>query len=132
MCWTFQVHFENTRVLSPVLKFLFNHPLETMGRDVFTHCPTVKIICVQVGDIFRRKIWLVFFSHIRIVRLAMLLCLGIVETPPRISLSNMSNMSGPFDNSNSIPSTLTQHPKQELETCSTKQDPTHNFLDKHF
>ena len=37
----------------PVLDFLFNYPLETMSREGFTRCPTVKILCVQVGDIFR-------------------------------------------------------------------------------
>ena len=53
MLWIFQVHFKYARVFSPILEFSFNHPLETMSLERFAHCSIVKIICLQIGDVFR-------------------------------------------------------------------------------
>ena len=61
----------------PLELFWFAHPFETASWTALAHCPTIKIICIQVLKVMTLFPRIELFIHVLIVPLhVLMICLG--------------------------------------------------------
>lgn len=122
--WVLQVDLDGARCFSPFFQLFFFHPFKVSRRQWFAHCPTVKVLCVKVCQVFVWFVRVVLVTHVRVVCHSMFF--EIIDTPPCLPFSKNRYMSGSDRLSNFISVSLNKRLRRVRSMCNTMLDQSCN------